>query len=77
MLEFILKLEELLELEKGSIKPFDKFREYEVWDSLALLSLMAMLEDEYNITIPRDDFQKLNTVEEMFNYININNNGKH
>jgi len=40
-LNLFLKLEELLELEKGSIKPFDKFREYEVWDSLALLSLMA------------------------------------
>lgn len=77
MNNFIEKLEDLLEMSKGSIHLNDNFREYENWDSLALLSLMAMLEDEYNITIPRDDFQKLNTVEEMFNYININNNGKH
>ena len=49
MNEFIFKLEDLFELSKDTIKPEDRFREYEVWDSLALLSLMAMLEDEYNI----------------------------
>jgi acyl carrier protein len=70
MKEFIEKLEELFELSQGSIDSKDNFREYEVWDSLALLSLMAMLDDEYNVTIPRDDFQKLNTIEEMYNYIN-------
>lgn len=77
MNDFIEKFEDVLEMSKGSIQLKDNFREYENWDSLALLSLMAMLEDEYNLTIPREDFQKLNTVEEVFNYININNNGKH
>lgn len=72
MNEFILKLEDLFELSKDTIKPEDRFREYEVWDSLALLSLMAMLEDEYNITIPRDDFQKIDTIQELYNYVNKN-----
>jgi acyl carrier protein len=69
MENFIKKLEDVFEMQSGSIKPIDNFREYSEWDSLALLSLMAMLDDEYNITISRDDFQKINTVEEMFNYI--------
>lgn len=77
MKEFILKLEELFELTNGSIGIDDNFREYEVWDSLALLSLMAMLEDEYSTTIPRDEFQKINTIHELFNYVNINQNGKY
>ena len=77
MNEFIEKLEELLEMSKGSIDIKDSFREYECWDSLALLSLMAMLEDEYSTTIPRDEFQKIKTIEELFNYVNINQNGKH
>ena len=69
MEDFIKKIEEVFEMPNGSITPNDNFREYQEWDSLVLLSLMAMLDDEYNITIPRDDFQKINTVEEMFNYI--------
>ena len=67
MEDFIKKIEEVFEMPNGSITPNDNFREYQEWDSLVLLSLMAMLDDEYNITIPRDDFQKINTVEEMFN----------
>lgn len=72
MEDFIQKFEEVLEMPTGSIKPDDNFREYDEWDSLALLSLMAMLEDEYNTTIPRDSFQKINTVQELYNYITAN-----
>jgi len=72
MKEFILKLEDLFELSKNTIKPEDKFREYRVWDSLALLSLMAMLDDEYNITITRDDFQKIDTIQDLYNYLKKN-----
>ena len=77
MEELIIKLEEVFEMSNNTIKPQDNFREYEIWDSLALLSLMAMLDDEYSITIPRDEFQKINTIEEMYNYINKNIDGKH
>ncbi len=69
MNEFILKLEDLFEMQSGSILPSDLFRDYDSWDSLALLSLMAMLEDEYGKTIPREDFEKLNTIGDLYNYI--------
>jgi acyl carrier protein len=66
---FIKKIEEVLEKPNGSIHSFDFFRSYDEWDSLALLSLMAMLEDEYGKTIPREVFEKLNTIEDLHNYI--------
>ncbi len=69
MENFIKKIEEVLEKPKGSIQSYDIFRSYDEWDSLALLSLMAMLEDEYGKTIPRDVFEKLNTIEDLHNYI--------
>ena len=72
MEDFIRQFAEVLEVSAGTISPNDKFRDYEEWDSLALLSLMAMLEDEYNITIPRDSFQKINTVQELYNFIKSN-----
>jgi acyl carrier protein len=69
MEDFIKKLEEVFEKQSGSIKLIDNFREYSEWNSLALLSLVAMLEDEYNITISRENFQKINTIEQLYNYI--------
>ncbi len=69
MENFIKKIEEVLEKPNASIHSYDIFRSYDEWDSLALLSLMAMLEDEYGKTIPREVFEKLNTIEDLYNYI--------
>jgi len=62
-------LEELFEKDKNIIKMEDHFRDYEEWDSLTLLGLGAMIHNEYGITIPRTDFEKIMTVEELYNYI--------
>jgi acyl carrier protein len=75
MKEFIILMEDLFEVSEGSISALDSFREYDAWDSLALLSLMALLEDEFNMTIPRDDFEKIITIEDLYVYVKSNNNG--
>lgn len=59
---------EALERE-ASVNPEDKFREYEEWDSLAVLSIIALIKQNYDITIPRKEFDELQTVEELYNYI--------
>jgi acyl carrier protein len=70
--KFIESFEEVLEVDKGTVKETDVFREYDEWDSITLLSLMAMLEDDYGITIPRKEFEEINTVQELFDYVNKN-----
>ena len=65
-LEFIATCNEITEQQ---INKDDKFRDYKEWDSLAVLSLIAMIKQNYNITIPRKDFDELNTVSELFEYI--------
>jgi len=69
MEEFIANFEDLLEKEPNSIEPRDRFREYSEWDSLALLGLGALIDENYGIIIPRLDFEKINTVQEIFDYI--------
>jgi acyl carrier protein len=69
MEKFIKNLNDVFERSNGKIKPEDIFREYQEWDSLVLLSLMAMFEDEYGKTIPREDFEKLISIEDLYNYI--------
>lgn len=68
---FLEQLTELLEMETP-VKPADKFREYENWDSLAYLSLISFVDEEYGIVIPRDKFGQMNTVQEVIDYIKNN-----
>ena len=66
---FISLISDALEKNSEQIDKEDKFRNYEEWDSLAVLSLIAMIKQNYNIIIPRKDFDELNTVSELFEYI--------
>jgi acyl carrier protein len=67
---FIELFKENLELENTEVKPGDAFREYERWDSLRHLLLIAMIDEEYNVVIETDEFEKIVTVEELFAAIN-------
>jgi len=66
---FITLLAEALEKNSFDVNINDEFRNYEEWDSLAVLSVIAMIKTNYNITIPRKDFDELNTISELFEYI--------
>ena len=66
-------LENLIEVfERDSIKPDDEFRNYEEWDSLAYLSVIAMIDENYDIVITGEHFEKLNKIQDIYNYINNN-----
>ena len=66
-------LESLSEaFERDGIKPDDEFRDYEEWDSMAYLSVIAMIDENYDIVIPGEEFSKLNKVVDIYNYINGN-----
>ena len=60
---------ECLEKEPKDIKSTDEFREYEEWDSLAYLSVIAKIDEDYHLVIPRDEFQKIRTIEDLANYL--------
>lgn len=63
--KFIELFKEVLEIEDRDIKLSDEFRQYDEWDSLVYLSVIAMLDDEYEIVIETDEFKKLLTVGEL------------
>ncbi|OQC48582.1 MAG: acyl carrier protein [Bacteroidetes bacterium ADurb.Bin035] len=67
--EIINLMAECLEKEPGEIKATDEFREYEEWDSLAYLSVIAKIDEDYHLVIPRDEFQKIRTIEDLANYL--------
>ncbi len=64
-------IEELIDVfERDDIDPDDEFRDYEEWDSLAYLSVIAMIDEEYDIVIPGEEFAKLIKIIDIYNYIN-------
>jgi acyl carrier protein len=70
MEQFIEKMAEVLE--RDSVNPDDNFRDYEEWDSLAYMAVVAMVDDEYDMVISGDDFANLNKIVDIYHYINNN-----
>ncbi len=65
MEKFIENFAEALERE-GVIKMEDEFRSYEEWSSIAYLSVIAMMDGEYDTQIEEADFKKLRTVQDIY-----------
>lgn len=65
MEKFIARFAEALERE-DEIKMEDEFRNYPEWSSIAYLSIIAMMDEEYNVQIEEADFKKLRTVQSVY-----------
>ena len=63
--QFLQKFKEVLEVTDRNLSLSDKFRSYEEWDSLAFLSLIAMIDEEYDVIIDGKDFKQLETVADI------------
>ena len=46
-----------------------KFKLLAEWSSIIALSIIAMADDEYGVTIKGDDIRKSETIEDLFNII--------
>ena len=47
----------------------DTFRDYEDWDSLAYLSMIAALDEEFGVEIENEEFEKLETVKDLLDAV--------
>ena len=65
MERFIELFAEALERE-DEIKMEDEFRNYEEWSSIAYLSVIAMMDEEYDVQMEEADFKKLGTVQDIY-----------
>lgn len=54
------------------------FRSINSYDSLTGMSILVMIQDEFHLNLSDEEFKSLNSVREVYEYIqNINNNGIH
>lgn len=68
--KFLEMISDVLEIEDRTIEMTDAFRDYDEWDSLARLSLIAEIDDVYNIVIEDEVFKNLVTLDDLYNEIN-------
>ena len=46
-----------------------EFRELDEWSSLTALSVIAMVDDEYGVTLKGEEMRGAKTIEEVFNVV--------
>lgn len=66
---FLELFKETLDIEDRTIKMSDNFRSFEEWDSIANLSLIAMIDVEYEVIIENSVFKNINTLQELWDKI--------
>ena len=63
MEQLIEKIAEILEVENLDITK--KFTDYDEWDSLCALSILAMLDSDYNKVMKANEIRNFATIEEF------------
>ena len=53
----------------SEIKADTVFKELDEWSSLIALSVIAMVDEEYDVTLKGEDIRTSNTVEDLFNVV--------
>ena len=67
MEKFVNCFFELLDdTDKSLVMPDTVFKELEEWTSILALSLIAMVDEVYDVTFDTDDIRNANTLEELY-----------
>jgi acyl carrier protein len=61
--EFYQRLAAILDIEE--VKPENVLKDYEQWDSLAILSVLAMADSKYGVTIRADEIRQVVTAGDL------------
>ena len=57
------------ETDTNVFTPETKFRELEEYSSLIALSIIAMVDEEYDVTLKGNDIRSSETIEDLFNVV--------
>lgn len=67
--KYVTDLAEALEMENTQLTADTEYKELANWDSLAALSVIAMTDENYNVSIGGDDIEKSRTVQELWDLV--------
>ena len=68
--EFVEKFaEQFDDTDPSEIKANTRFRDIDEWSSLVGLSVIAMVDEEFDVLLKGEDMRQANTPEELYNII--------
>jgi len=63
--EFLCLLDELIELEPGTLKGEETLDSLENWNSLAVIGYMALVNDHYGVIVSPKQISACTTIDEL------------
>jgi len=66
-IKFYEQLAKILDIEE--VKPEDILKDFEAWDSLAILSVLAMADSTYGVAIKAEEIRSVVTAAELANLV--------
>lgn len=67
--EKIALLEDLLELDGGALKPEMELSSIDEYDSMAKLSLIVLMDDEFSKKLTGEQIREFNTVQDILDFM--------
>ena len=62
--------EQLDETEESELTPQTEFRDIDEWSSLLALSIMAMVDEEYDVQLTANEMRKANSIQQLYEIVN-------
>lgn len=67
--EKLALIEEVLDVEEGSLSPETELADVDEWDSIAALSLIVMLDEKFEKTVSGAQIKALETVNDILAFM--------
>lgn len=68
--EFVtLFAEQFDDTDVNQFAPSTEFRELDEWSSLISLSIIAMVDEEFEVALKGNDIRQANTIEDLYNIV--------
>lgn len=67
--EIIANLEDMMELDEGDLSEDSVLAEFDEWDSISKLSLMAFAKKKYQKKLVSDDMKAFTTVQDIIDWL--------
>lgn len=63
--EFLLALDEMLELDAGTLTGAEELESLDNWDSLAVISFIALVDEKLGLVVEGEKLAKAKTVDDL------------
>lgn len=69
---FYGKLDEMLEVAPGTVRGSNELAGLDLWDSLAVISFIALVDSEYQVSLPAKEIAACRTVDDLARLVEEN-----